>query len=96
MERIGFILTIHKLFFQHENKRFNIRLEQAGHKTCVVVDYGDDENEDPSYDFFGNVASCRIRFPDLLTEQVQPLNIFTKGNYNRLLQFILPERERKL
>ena len=58
-----------KLYFQHEEKRFNIKLEQAGKKTCVVVDYGDDdsEEEDPAvFEFYGNVASCRIRFPALL------------------------------
>ena len=64
--------------FQGENKKFNIKLEQTGHKSCVVVDFGDDDSENPSYAYYGNLQSCRIRFPDLLAEDVLPLDIDSK------------------
>ena len=62
----------------NETKRFNIRLQHAGQKTCVVVDYGDDDAEFPFYEYFGNPDSCRLRFPDITNEEVNELNINTK------------------
>ena len=44
----------------------------------MVVDFGDDNAENPAYRYYGNYYSCRIRFPDLLPEEVQDLNIDTK------------------
>ena len=64
--------------FQNELKHFNIKLGQVGKKSCVVVDYGDDDEDDPSWEFFGNPTTCRIRFPDILDDHVKALNIDTK------------------
>lgn len=62
----------------NETKRFNIRLGHAGQKTCIVVDYGDDDSEVPAFEYFGNPTSCRLRFPEVTDDQVQFLNIDTK------------------
>lgn len=51
---------------QGETKRFDISLEFAGAKTCLVVNYGDGSD----LDFYGSVDSCRIRYPDVLAEDV--------------------------
>ena len=62
----------------NETKRFNVKLDRCGQKTCVVVDFGDDDSDNPSYLYYGNLESCQIRFPDLKAEDVEPLNIHEK------------------
>ena len=62
----------------NETKNFNIKLDRAGTKTCIAVDFGDDDEENPEYDFYGHLKSCRIRFPHLTAEMVEPFDSFTK------------------
>ena len=63
----------------NETKHFNIKLDRCGKKTCVVVDFGDDDSEGVSYQFYGNPDSCRIRFPVLTDDDVKPLDIYEKN-----------------
>ena len=62
----------------NETKNFNIKLDRAGTKTCIAVDFGDDDDENPEYDFYGHLKSCRIRFPHLTDDDVEPFDSFTK------------------
>ena len=43
------------------------------------MDFGDDDSENPAFQFYGNLESCRLRFPELAAENVLPLNLTTKA-----------------
>ena len=80
LERVGPITIDDFLILSdhNETKNFNIKLDRAGTKTCIAVDFGDDDEENPEYDFYGHLKSCRIRFPHLTAEMVEPFDSFTK------------------
>ena len=63
LERIGPITIddFNIINDQNETKIFNIRFAKMGVKTCISVDYGDGT---PAL-FFGNLDSCKLRFPHL-------------------------------
>ena len=62
------------LFIQNETKNFNVRLAYAGIKSCVALNWGD---ETPN-EYWGNIDSCRLRFPDLAESSVGYFDTFTK------------------
>ena len=64
---------------QNETKPFTIRLAKAGVKTCIVVDFGDAAGDFNNFEFYGNVKSCRIRFPAVTTKQVKPFDSVKKS-----------------
>ena len=55
-------------------ENFNVKLVYAGKKTCIAVNWGD---ETPN-EYWGNIDSCRLRFPNLLSNQVNRFDTFTK------------------
>ena len=57
---------------QNETKDFEIKLGNAGAKTCIVVDWKDDT----PFEYWGNLMTCRLRFPDL--EEAQPFDTYLK------------------
>ena len=59
---------------QNETKNFNVRLAYAGIKSCVALNWGD---ETPN-EYWGNIDSCRLRFPDLVESSVGYFDTFTK------------------
>ena len=54
---------------------FEVKLENAGMRTCVTVDWADGL----PMEFYGNLASCRIRYPTLAAKDVLPFNYTDKG-----------------
>lgn len=63
LERIGPITIddFNIINDQNETKIFDIRFAKMGVKTCISVDYGDGT---PVL-FFGNLDSCKLRYPHL-------------------------------
>ena len=75
-------------------KPFTITLERGGSLTCVVAEWGDG-----TQDFFGNLDSCRFRYPSLLPQDVHQVDniknfecnhtYVNRGNYKvRVLEFV--------
>ena len=60
--------------FQDEPKTFEVRLENAGERTCVTVDWADGLPTE----FYGNLASCQLRYPTLAAKDVLPFNYTEK------------------
>jgi hypothetical protein len=56
--------------FQDEPKSFEVRLENAGTRTCVTVDWGDGNG----LEFYGNLESCQVRYLTLTFLDVQPFD----------------------
>ena len=68
----GVSLTAHS--FQDEPKAFEVRLENAGKRTCVTVHWDDGLPTE----FYGSLASCRTRYPELGEADVRPFNYTEK------------------
>ena len=60
--------------YQNEPKEFEVRLENAGKRTCVTIDWADGL----PMEFYGNLASCRRDYPALAAKDVLPLNLTEK------------------
>lgn len=59
---------------QNETKDFEISLDRAGGKTCLVVDWGDYS----PLEFWGNVASCQLRYPEVAPADVKVLDVTSR------------------
>lgn len=76
LERVGPITIDDFLIVSdsNETKDFNIRLVNAGKKTCVAVDYGDSS----PVEYYGFYASCRLRNGELVEADVTPFDTVRK------------------
>ncbi len=67
-----------------------ITLDNAGTQTCVSVDYGDGS----PLSFYGNAASCKLKYPSLAVSAVMPLDyvgkqINTTKTYTLVFGFLI-------
>lgn len=62
------------VYIQGEPRNFEVKLEYAGQRTCVSVDWGDGE----PLALYGNLLSCKIRYPTLTPSDVGYFNHVTK------------------
>ncbi len=58
----------------NEPKDYEVRLENAGKRTCVAVNWADGNG----VELYGNLLSCRIRYPSATADTVKPFNLTTK------------------
>ena len=51
-----------------------MKLAYAGIKSCIALNWGDDSPNQ----YWGNIDSCRLRFPNLQNDEVEYFDTFRK------------------